>query len=194
MSSANTFAFNVLYCVRPDLNYARHKHVVANLKRAVDHEVPTVILFRDPADCIPSAVARFRPSLPEALHRYLFFYQHVIEEMKSDVLLISFEEMTQEVEPTVRRICSFADLDVDNDLLEGVEERAKDRIRRRTKQRTDSTEQISLPREKREQRKSEIRDELVQHPKYIEAEGLYRQLQATHERQHQGEKNSMSIR
>ena len=193
MSSANTFAFNVLYYVRPDLNYARHKHVVANLKRAVDHEVPTIILFRDPADCIPSAVTRFRPSLSEALHRYLFFYQYVVEEMKSDVLLVSFEEMTQKVVPTVRRICSFVDLDFDNDRLEGIEEKAKDRIRHRTEQRANTTEKISLPREEREQEKKKIRGELVQHPKYVEAEHLYRQLQSTHERQLQGRK-SMSTR
>lgn len=182
-SSANTFAFNVLHCVRSDLAIARHKHVVANLKRADDYGVPTVILFRNPADCIPSTVSRFRPSLSEAVQRYLYFYQYVVDEMKSDVLLVSFEELTQEVEDTVRRIGSFAEFEIAEDRLEGVEERAKERIRCRTKQRANTTEQISLPREEREQKKIEIREELVQHPKYIEAEDLYRQLRAIHESQ-----------
>lgn len=182
-SSANTFAFNVLYCVNPDLNFARHKHVVANLKRAVDYEVPTVILFRDPDDCIPSAVARFRPSLCEAIQRYLMFYRYVIEEMEPDVLLVSFEDMTQETVPTVQRISSFANLDIDTDHLNQVEERAKNRIRRRTRQRSNTTEQISLPREKREQKKKEVRDKLIQHPNYIEAKHLYYQLQSIHNSQ-----------
>lgn len=182
-SSANTFAFNVLYCLHPNLDFARHKHVVANLKRAVDYEVPTVILFRDPDDCIPSVVVRFRPSLCEAIQRYLMFYRYVVEEMKPDVLLVSFEDMTQETVPTVKRISSFANLDVDPDHLNGVEERAKNRIRRRTRKRSNTTEQISLPRENREQKKKEVRDKLIQHPSYIEAKHLYHQLQSIHDSQ-----------
>jgi len=185
MSSANTFLFNALYCVRPDLDIARHKHVVANLKRASDHGVPTVILFRDPDDCIPSAASRFRPSLAEAVQRYLYFYQYVVDEMKSDILLVSFEEVTQEVEATIRRIGSFAAFDVNEDRLEGVEERAKERIRRRTKQRENTTERISLPREERENRKNEIREELIQHPKYEEVRDVYCQVQDLHTKQGQ---------
>jgi hypothetical protein len=167
--------------VRPDLDVARHKHVVANLKRAADHGVPTVILFRDPDDCIPSTVSRFRPSLSEAVYRYLYFYQYVIDEMKSDVLLVSFEEMTQEVEATVRRIGSFAGFDIDNDRLEGVEGRAKDRIRRRTKRRENT--RISLPTEKREQKKDEIRTELVRHPQYNKLQEIYGEIKSIHEDQ-----------
>lgn len=185
MSSANTFAFNALYCVRPDLDIARHKHVVANLKRAVEHEVPTVILFRDPDDCIPSAVSRFRPSLAEAIQRYLYFYQYVVDEMKSDILLVSFEEMTQEVEATIRRISSFAAFDVDTDRLEGVEERAKERIRCRTKRREKTTERISLPKEEREKKKNKIREELVRHSKYEDVRDLYCQVQDLHKKQGQ---------
>ncbi|MCS4085632.1 hypothetical protein GGQ10_000431 [Salinibacter ruber] len=185
MSSANTFAFNALYCVRPDLDIARHKHVVANLKRASDHRVPTVILFRNPDDCIPSAVSRFRPSLAEAVQRYLYFYQYVVDEMKSDILLVSFEEVTQEVEATIRRIGSFAAFDVNEDRLEGVEERAKERIRRRTKRRAKTTERISLPKEKREKKKNKIREELVRHSKYEDVRDLYCQVQDLHKKQGQ---------
>jgi hypothetical protein len=181
MSSANTFAFNVLYCVRPDLDIARHKHVVANLKRAVDYGVPTVILFRDPDDCIPSAVSRFRPSLSEAVQRYLYFYRYVVNGMNSDILLVSFEEMTKKVEATVRRISSFAGFDFENDRLEGVEGRAKDRIRRRTKRRENT--RISLPTEKREQKKDEIRTELVQHPQYDKLQKLYDRVKDIHKSQ-----------
>jgi len=179
-SSANTFTFNVLYCVRPDLDIARHKHVVANLKRATDHGVPTIILFRDPDVCIPSAVSRFRPSLSEAVQRYIYFYKYVIDEMKSDILLVSFEEMTQEVEETVRRIGSFADFEIDENRLEGVEERAKERIRRRTERRENTTERISLPKKDREQKKNEICSRLVQHHRYEEVINVYRQIKNLH--------------
>lgn len=182
-SSANTFAFNVLHCVRSDLDIARHKHVVANLKRAVDYGVPTIILFRDPADCIPSVVARFRPSLAEAVWRYICFYQYVVDEMKSDVLLVSFEEMTQEVEATIRRIGSFATFNVNEDRLDGVEERAKDRIRRRTKRREKTTDRISLPKEEREKRKNEIRKELMRKPNFDNVRNIYRQVQRIHKNQ-----------
>ncbi len=156
-SSANTFVFNALHCVRPDLNYARHKHAVANVRLAVEYGVPTVILFRDPKECIPSFVSRFRPGVAEALYRYLGFYRSVVSEVMPAALLVSFEEAVGGIQGTVRRIAAFADFSVEEGNLEELEAKAKQRIQKRTQRRVGTAEHISLPDRNRETTKAEHR-------------------------------------
>lgn len=179
-SSANTFVFNVLYLLRSDLRYARHKHVVANLKLAYDYCIPTVILFRDPVDCIPSLASRFRPGILESLYRYIYFYRYVVENMSSRVLLVSFEEVTGEIKNTVRRISDFAGFSFDENGMKNIERKAKHRIRKRTQKRAGTTDRISLPNQERENRKSDLREKLRQHSKLEDAKELYNNIQNLH--------------
>lgn len=172
-SSANTFLFNALHCLRPDLNYARHKHVVANLKLASDYSIPTVILFRDPVDCIPSLASRFRPDIHESLYRYVWFYKYVINKMYPEILLLSFEEVTNEIESAIRRISDFAGFSFEESGLENIEEKAKERIQKRTQKRAGTTNRISLPNKERENKKKELREKLQRYPKLYEAKKLY---------------------
>jgi hypothetical protein len=76
-SNANSFMVNVFRRLRSDLQVAHHTHSVANLKRSRQYDVPTVILFHDPVDAIPSLVSWFRPGLHEAVLRYIRFYRDV---------------------------------------------------------------------------------------------------------------------
>lgn len=185
-SSANTFMFNAIYCLRPDLKYARHKHVVANLKLAKDHEVPMVILFRDPADCIPSLVSRFRPGPVESLYRYLSFYRYVVSEAAPNVLLISFEEAVGQVENTIRRIAQFADLEIEDEKIRNIGKKAKDRIRKNTQKRKGDKE-ISLPKKERDKEKNKIRNKIIKHDEYKEAQSIYTELKNIHAKQTENE-------
>jgi hypothetical protein len=180
-SSANSFVYNALQCVWPNLEVAHHKHVVANLKRAVLFDIPTIVLFRNPADCIPSFVCRFCPEPVEAVTRYIHFYRWVTDHA-TEVFLVSFEEATQAVESTVHRIADFAALPLQGHSLARLEERAKSAIRRRTNQRGD-VDNISLPKAERDQQKDEVRAKPSDMPSFKEARTIYADLQSLREQQ-----------
>lgn len=181
-SSANTFIYRALELIRPDLQIAHHTHVVANLKRADRYQVPLAILFRDPAECIPSVVSRFRPSLDEAVLRYLRFYRYILEDLRTDLLLVSFEDATQRPEESLTRILAHAGFDAPPESMDDIEARTKEEIVRRT-QEDDNMQVISLPREQREYKKSRVRTELFKHPRYTELTSLYEKLNRAYQHQ-----------
>lgn len=180
-SSANSFTYNVIRCVWPSIKVGHHKHVVANLKRAYSYEIPTVVLYRNPEDAIPSLVSRFRPDSFEAVRRYIHFYRYV-EDIAPDVLLVSFEEATQKVRLTVERIANFATLPLDGRSLANLEERAKASIREQTKERG-NVEQISLPKEEREIQKEKVREKMRRMPDLEEAKRIYNHIRKLHSKQ-----------
>ena len=180
-SSANSFVYNALQCVWSDLEVAHHKHVVANLKRAALFDVPTVVLFRSPEDCIPSFVCRFRPEPVEAVYRYIHFYRWVCNHAR-EVLLISFEEATQAIQSTVRRIAEFTALSLQGHSLERLGENAKSVIRQNTRQRGDA-DNISLPKDKRDRQKDNIRATLSDIPAFKNARAIYHDLQSLRDQQ-----------
>lgn len=180
-SSANSFVYNALKCVWSDLDVAHHKHVVANLKRAALFDVPTAVLFRNPEECIPSFVCRFRPEPVEAIYRYVHFYRWVCNHAR-EVLLISFNEATQAIQSTVRRIAGFTALPLQGHSLERLEERAKSTIRQNTRQRGD-VDNISLPKDRRDRQKDNIRATLYDIPVFKQARTIYHDLQSLRDRQ-----------
>ena len=145
-----------------------------------------VILFRAPEECIPSLVSRFRPNLIEAVQRYVHFYRFVVDEVRMDALLVSFEEATTDVTRTVRRAARFAGLTVNEDSLLGAEEQAVRRIREWTRE-SGVDERIPLPREGREEMKANVLVELKRLFEYQEARSLYVELQHLYDQQRQAE-------
>lgn len=175
-SSANSFAYNIFRILRPDLDIAHHTHSVANVKRALSHEVPTLILCRDPVEAVPSMVARFHPSLEAAVYRYRRFYRFVLAH-SSQLIVATFPEVTGPFENTVRRVerntqLSFGDFDP-----EDVRRRTIEHIREWSSERG-KEEQMSLPRDEREAEKERLRRRLKSLPQFRTAAETYRQLEA----------------
>lgn len=173
-SSANSFIYNVFRLLRPDLNIAHHTHSVANVRRALSREILTLILFRDPSDAVPSMVARFRPSLEAGVYRYVRFYRFALSH-SNQLILTSFEEVTERFERTVRRVqketgFSFGEFDPDD-----VRRKTFEHIREWSSQNR-TTGQMSLPRDERERKKAALRRGLSDVPRFEEAKALYRKM------------------
>jgi hypothetical protein len=174
-SSANTFLYNAFRLLDSDLTVGHHTHVVANVRRAFRYGVPTVILYRDPSDCIPSLVSRFRPEPNEASLRYVYFYRFVLNH-SGRLMLVSFDEATSDIQEVINRVddrwaFGFPSIDP-NDF----ERRVKNEIKEWTEKHGQS-EKISLPREDRERQKEQIRDQLRKQRAFQEAKDIYAQLQ-----------------
>ncbi len=58
--SGNTFAIGLIERLMPELRVSSHLHVLASLRIALRHGVPTVVLFRDPADALASWMIKSR--------------------------------------------------------------------------------------------------------------------------------------
>ncbi len=170
-SSANTYVYNYFRLLRPDLTIAHHKHAVANVKRALRYGVPTCILFRNPADAIPSLVVRFRRKLYEAVLLYIHFYRY-IHGVAGRVLLASFEEVTGCTERTVKRVEGRSGLAFGAFNPASVEEGVREHIRTWTKEHKD-VRNVALPTEERESRKRRIQEELMRHPLFPRARSVY---------------------
>jgi hypothetical protein len=174
-SSANTFVYNAFRTLDEELGISHHTHTVANLKRAQRYNVPTLILYRDPSDAIPSLISRFRPEAEEARLRYLHFYRHVLDNA-DEFLLVSFEEATNDIRAVVRRVNDRWGFGFSVPDSDDFEQRVKNGIKEWAEKHGDE-ERISLPREEREQRKEQIRDHLRTQSALDEAKNIYAQLQ-----------------
>lgn len=179
-SSANTFVHSALRVLDEDLSMAHHKHVVANLKRALHYDVPTLIMYRDPADAIPSLVSRFRPGIKEAPLRYVHFYRFVVRHADR-FLLVSFEEATSDIGAVVNRISETWGFQFPSFDSAEIEWKAKRRIEEWT-EKYGHPDRISLPREERDRMKKDIQSRLPETNGFVEAKKMYARLQDT--RQH----------
>jgi hypothetical protein len=102
---ANTFAvvaFN--YAQNQPVNIAHHMHVPAQIIRAAQRKIPTILLIRNPKDAIVSCVIRDpRISLRQALQYYISFYQ-ATDAYKKDVVVATFEQVTQDYATVIQRV------------------------------------------------------------------------------------------
>jgi hypothetical protein len=103
--SGNTFAvFAFRHAQGSDVRIAHHLHAPAQVTRAVELGVPTVVLMRDPLEAVPSLMLRdSRFSMDLALRYYVSFYESVAEHRDSYVLA-TFEEVTRDYGAVIERV------------------------------------------------------------------------------------------
>lgn len=176
-SSANSFVYNVFRILRSDLNIAHHTHSLANVRRALSRGIPTLILFRDPTDAVPSMTARFHPSLEEGLYRYVRFYEFILAE-SAHLILTSFKEATEQFEDIVRKVEQRTELSFGEFDPCCVRRQTIEHIREWSKQHGEE-DLISLPREKREEKKEMLRNRLRKLSEFQDAKIIYHRLLET---------------
>ena len=174
-SSANTFVHSAVRVLNEDISMAHHKHVVANLKRALQYDVPTLIMYRDPADAIPSLVSRFRPGIDEAVLRYIHFYRYVLEHTDR-FMLVSFDEAISDIGAVMKRVSQTWEFQFPCFDSVEIEKKAKQRIETWT-ERHGHSDRISLPREERDRMKKELQSRLPETNGFSQAKTVYSRLQ-----------------
>ena len=103
--SANTFAvFALQYAQSDRLKIAYHFHAPAQIFRAINLAIPTLVTIRNPRDTVASFVARWSEvSESQALELYISFYKS-ISKYKSSYVIGDFEEITQNFSETIKKI------------------------------------------------------------------------------------------
>jgi hypothetical protein len=136
--SANTFAVTAFELAQPrSVLVAHHLHVPAHVLAATAAGVPTLVLVRQPADAIASAVAR-RPELdPERLaRRYIDLHERILP-ARDGFLVADFSQVTTDFGAVTERLnarfgTSFAAFTHDDEHVQAcfrqIDERSRDRV------------------------------------------------------------------
>ena len=103
--SANTFAVAAFHISqRTSLKVARHTHAVAQLKRAVTLEIPTLVIIREPKQAILSYVIREENvTLNLAISRYLTYYK-AVSQLKNAFVIAEFNEVISNYGNVISRL------------------------------------------------------------------------------------------
>lgn len=112
--SANTFSYHA-FCYaqeidgeRPtgeEMHIAHHLHQPAQILRGVQMGVPTVVLIRQPKDCVLSYVIRHPDwlGIEAALRQYITFYSSIVD-VKNQIVIGDFDTTTTDFGDIVRRV------------------------------------------------------------------------------------------
>jgi len=98
--SGNTFLYNLVKELNPDLKTANHKHSVGHVKHALSLNKPVIILIRDHLDAITSELIRNSGDGKKiskhlyTINHYIQFYDYVYD-VRDQVTLVTFAELTQ---------------------------------------------------------------------------------------------------
>jgi hypothetical protein len=104
--SANTFACFAFIMSQPNIvKIAHHMHAPAQIIRAINMNIPTIVLIRKPDDAILSMIIskQFKIDITSALKLYISFYQSIAK-YKEYIVVAKFEEVTQKFDLTIRRV------------------------------------------------------------------------------------------
>jgi hypothetical protein len=165
--SGNSFARRAFIMAQDETfdvtSIAHHLHVPAQVVRAAQWRIPTMVLIRKPKDAVLSLVIRDPISVDQALRYYISFYE-TSEKYRDAYVLGLFEEVTEDFGEVIRRInnrfkTNFAPFTHDERNVDGVFARIEKNSRKRFGEMS-MENRASRPFASREKLKREVEYEL----------------------------------
>ncbi len=103
--SGNTFSVAAFeWSQNRPLNIAHHLHSASQVIWGCRHNIPVVVLIRKPKEAVVSFLIRESYLTPElALRSYISFYKAIVG-LKSRVLIVTFDELTEDFGAVIERI------------------------------------------------------------------------------------------
>ncbi len=180
--SANTYAVAALWVSNGrQLQIARHTHAVAQLRRAHDRKLPTLLLIRKPEDAILSYVIREpKVDIPLAIRRYLNYYQ-AANELKEGVVVSDFDTTISRFGDVVDALNQKFGLTLNpfenNEKTQQKITRLVEMMEKKDSGGSVSELKVARPSEKRNQLKEQLREELTFFRRKLElANDLYARI------------------
>lgn len=101
---ANTFAVLTFQWFNPNVKVAHHLHVPAQVFRAVQWKIPTLVLIRPPKETVTSLVIR-HPQLPiiTVLKSYISFYRS-IQDYSGGYIVGVFDEIVNDYSKIILKV------------------------------------------------------------------------------------------
>jgi hypothetical protein len=101
--SGNSYFVNGFRMINPEVRVAHHHHVAAQLERSVARGVPTLVILRNPLDCVASR-SQDAPWLTGPVFSQWIRFFEAAEVLRAAILLLPFEFVTRDPAGAVERI------------------------------------------------------------------------------------------
>jgi hypothetical protein len=101
--SGNSFFVNGFRMINPDVRVAHHHHVAAQIERSVARGIPTLVILRNPIDCVASRSQGAQWLTGPVFSQWLRFFE-TAEALRAAILTLSFESVTRDPTGAVERI------------------------------------------------------------------------------------------
>lgn len=90
--SGNTYSACIVECLTSNASFSHHQHNFSNIVDAIHYNIPILLLYRSPADIVPSLLLRNPYTVPNRIIRSWIYYYSTILDYKYDRLLtLSFD-------------------------------------------------------------------------------------------------------
>jgi len=158
----------------PGASIAHHSHLASNAKYSIGHNIPTVILVREPAEAIASVIVWDGRLFPWAgLQSYLCFYQS-LRKYRHKILFLGFHEAVTQPDKCIEKInqhfgTNFYIHEFTNEEDNQIRDILKNQDKRENKSELNST----LPNNKKTQLKKAIVADIKAHSLFMRAQTLY---------------------
>ena len=175
--SGNTFAAGVLSRVFPSVSMVTHVHAIASIKLARKHEIPTIVLVRDPQDAIASWALRSSPTrwrsdtLLSAALEYTAYHRFVLD-MIDELFVLRFSQLTETPSvllSAVHAVLPSLPIEIAESDFHSVATQVVEHLRSDTR----PAGQNCWQSEEKEALKAEIRKRLGTLPEYVDARARY---------------------
>jgi hypothetical protein len=93
--SGNSFFVNGFRMINPDVRVAHHHHVAAQLERSAARRVPTLVILRNPIECVASR-SQGAPWLTGPVFSQWIRFFEAAEALQAAILSLSFESVTRD--------------------------------------------------------------------------------------------------
>ncbi len=175
--SANSFFTTSFQLINPEVRCAHHVHVPMQVIRAVEFNIPCIVLIRNPLDAIASVLVADRNLSPElALQSYIDFYQNIWQ-FRAKVVVSEFNQTIQDVKQVILSVNSHYNCAFNaQDLTPSMKDEVFFRIKEVNKALKQPSSLVAIPTEAKNKLKQEVITELKQHPKLVEAESIYKKF------------------
>jgi hypothetical protein len=176
--SANTYCFNIIDVAFPELNIITHLHTIASIKLAMRHNVPTIVVIREPvATCCSLLIMLERPVTPRLTGKYLkdyIDYHQFVLEHRRVLQLMRFEDVVKSPEFVIRQVLARLGITMSDEDIE-LKAREGQRIAE-GKEAKKATLGSSLPRKERIEAKANVQPVVESHVLCKQAISLYEEL------------------
>lgn len=178
--SGNSFFVAVFQQWNPETIIAHHSHLASNAKYAANQDKPTVILVREPAEAIASAIAwdgddsRILPGV--GLITYFSFYKS-LNRFRQKILFLDFHEAVSKPDACIEKINQRFGTNFRNiEFTEEEKTRLQNVLARQDEIQRRSELNSSLPNERKGKLKMTIVPKITSHSFFPRVQALYMAL------------------
>ncbi len=172
--SGNSYLFMCLSHSNPNISIAHHIHGIAHIKRALELDVPCIVLIRKPEDTIASLLTwDDRLGLDMALSANIRYMRMLRKLVSPKLLIMDFESLIADIDKVITEINVKFDLTLNSMQLSSVKLAA---LMKERQKRYKQESSAPFPSKLKSKINSKHRQKVLNHPQFTLASALYNEI------------------